>query len=162
LVTMYERKDSALSVHPENDSRRGVFSLPNVLEGGAGVFSTVDDAMTFGQMLLSGGKLKKERILSHNAVAWLTENHLTPQQHSYLTRDTTLGYGYGGLMRVLQSPGQSFSLGVKGEFGWDGWTGTYMTVCPDKDLVLIVMQQLAGAGTNAVIRNIRNVVYANI
>ncbi|MFH1513800.1 MAG: serine hydrolase domain-containing protein [Bacillota bacterium] len=162
LVTMYERKDSALSVHPENDSRRGVFSLPNVLEGGAGVFSTVDDAMTFGQMLLNSGKLKKERILSHNAVAWLTENHLTPQQQSYLTWDTTLGYGYGGLMRVLQSPGQSFSLGVKGEFGWDGWTGTYMTVCPDKDLVLIVMQQLAGAGTNAVIRNIRNVVYANI
>ena len=73
-----------------------------------------------------------------------------------------LGYGYGGLMRVMLSPGQSFSLGAKGEFGWDGWTGTYMSVCPGKNMVIVVMQQLAGAGTNAVIRNLRNVVYANL
>lgn len=162
LVTLYERKDAALLVHPQHETRHGVFSLPSVMEGGAGVFSTIDDVMTFGQMLLNGGKLKKERILSHNAVAWLSENHLTPQQQSFLNWDSVLGYGYGGLMRVMLSPGQSFSLGVKGEYGWDGWTGTYMTVCPAKKLVLVVMQQLAGAGTNTVIRNIRNVVYANI
>lgn len=162
LATIYEWKDGVLSVHPEHAKLRGVFSLPNFLEGGAGIFSTVDDAMTFGRMLLKGGKLKKERILSQNAVHWLSENHLNEQQQSFLNWDSMLGYGYGGLMRVMLSPGQSFSLGVKGEFGWDGWTGTYMTVCPEKDMVLVVMQQLAGAGTNAVIRNVRNAVYANI
>ena len=162
LVTLYEQKDDTLHIHPDHETRHGVFSLPCVLEGGAGVFSTIDDVMTFGQMLLKGGKLNKERILSQNAVAWLTENHLTPQQQSYMNWDSLLGYGYGGLMRMLLSPGQSCSLGVQGEYGWDGWTGTYMTVCPDKKLVLVVMQQLAGAGTNALIRKIRNVVYASI
>jgi CubicO group peptidase (beta-lactamase class C family) len=162
LATMYELKESGLSVHPENAKLHGVFSLPNVLEGGAGIYSTIDNTMNFGRMLLCGGKLKKERILSRNAVAWLAENHLTEQQMGDLTWDTMIGYGYGGLMRVLLSPGKSFSLGVKGEFGWDGWTGTYMTVCPAENLVMVVMQQLAGAGTNAVIRSLRNVVYANI
>ncbi len=162
LATIYELKDNALSVHPEHAKLRGVFSLPDFLEGGAGVFSTIDDAMVFGRMLLKGGKLKKERILSQNAVGWLSENHLNDQQQNSLNWDTLLGYGYGGLMRVMLSPGQSFSLGVKGEFGWDGWTGTYMTVCPERRMVLVVMQQLAGAGTNAVIRDLRNVVYANV
>lgn len=162
LVTMYERNAGKLNKHPLNDRLHGVFSLPDVLEGGAGIYSTLDDVMLFGRMLLSGGKLKKERVLSQNSVDWLSENHLTQQQMGFLTWDTVLGYGYGGLMRVLLSPGQSFSLGVKGEFGWDGWTGTYMSVCPAKDLVLVVMQQLAGAGTNDVIRKLRNIVYSNI
>jgi CubicO group peptidase (beta-lactamase class C family) len=162
LATLYERKESGLTVHPENTKLHGVFSLPNVLEGGAGVYSTIDDVTTFGRMLLSGGKLKKERILSRNAVSWLSENHLTEQQMAYYNWESVIGYGYGGLMRVMLSPGKSFSLGVKGEFGWDGWTGTYMSVCPEKGLVMIIMQQLAGAGTNAVIRSLRNVVYANI
>ena len=52
LVTMYELKDSALSEHPLNHKLHGVFSLPDVLEGGAGVYSTIDDVMTFGRMLL--------------------------------------------------------------------------------------------------------------
>ena len=162
LATLYELKDNVLSVHPEQAKLRGVFSLPDFLEGGAGIFSTIDDTMAFGRMLLKGGKLKKERILSQRAVQWLSENHLNDQQQGSLNWDTMPGYGYGGLMQVLLSPGKSFSLGVKGEFGWDGWTGTYITVCPEKNMVMVVMQQLAGAGTNAVIRNVRNVVYANI
>jgi len=162
LVTLYESKDGGLKRHPNAEALHGVFSLPSLLEGGAGIFSTIDDVMTFGRMLLGGGKLQKERILSPNAVAWLSENHLTEVQQSYLTWESVVGYGYGGLMRVMLSPGKSCSLGVKGEFGWDGWTGTYMSVCPEKNTVLVVMQQLAGAGTNAVIRNLRNVVYANI
>jgi CubicO group peptidase (beta-lactamase class C family) len=162
LVTMYERKNDALSKHPESETLHGVFSLPSILEGGAGIYSTIDDVMLFGCMLLNGGKLKKERILSQNAVDWLSENHLTEKQQSYYNWESVIGYGYGGLMRVLLSPGMSCSLGVKGEFGWDGWTGTYMSVCPEKQSVLVVMQQLAGAGTNAMIRNLRNVVYANI
>ncbi len=162
LVTVYERTETGLKTHPESESLHGVFSLPSVLEGGAGIYSTIDDVMHFGRMLLGSGKLKKERILSKNSVSWLSENHLTPQQQSYLVWDSVLGCGYGGLMRVLLSPGQSFSLGAKGEFGWDGWTGTYMSVSPDTKSILVVMQQIAGAGTNAVIRRIRNAVYANI
>jgi len=162
LATLHERSNGGLRVHPESELRHGVFSLPNVLEGGAGIYSTIDDVMTFGQMLLGGGKLKKEHILSHNAVAWMSENHLTPQQMQYLDWDSVRGYGYGGLVRVLLSPGQSFSLGVKGEFGWDGWTGPYLSVCPEKDMVIVVMQQLADCGTNAVTRRLRNVIYANI
>lgn len=162
LVTLYERADGMLKRHPESDRLHGVFSLPSMLEGGAGIYSTIDDVMLFGRMLLGGGKLKKAHILSPRTVAWLSENHLSEQQQSYMTWDSLLGYGYGGLMRTLLSPGKSCSLGVQGEFGWDGWTGTYMSVSPQTKTVLVVMQQLAGAGTNAVIRRLRNAVYANI
>ena len=49
---MYERNAGKLNKHPLNDRLHGVFSLPDVLEGGAGIYSTIDDVMLFGRMLL--------------------------------------------------------------------------------------------------------------
>ena len=65
-------------------------------------------------------------------------------------------------MRVLLRPGQSFTLGAAGEYGWDGWAGAYLSVCPAEDLVLVMFQQLTGAGTNELARKMRNVIYASL
>jgi hypothetical protein len=65
-------------------------------------------------------------------------------------------------MRVLMDPAKSFSLGAAGEYGWDGWTGPYMSVCPAEDMVLLTFQQRTDSGTTPLTRKIRNIVYARI
>ena len=101
-------------------------------------------------------------MLSRYGVDWLRQNHLTPAQKDATTFDSLLGQGYGGLMRVLAEPAHSFSLGVAGEYGWDGWSGVYMTVCPEEDLILLLMQQRTESGVTPLTRKVRNIVYSQL
>lgn len=163
LATLYERKDGILSPYLSNNFGLAQYlSRPNFISGGAGLVGTADDVLRFGRMLLGQGELGGERVLSPGGVSWLAHNHLTPKQQEAAYFDSLLGQGYGGLMRVLLEPGKSFSLGVPGEFGWDGWAGAYMTVCPAEELVFVVMQQLTDSGTSPLTRKLRNLLYASL
>ena len=53
-------------------------------------------------------------------------------------------------------------MGVAGEYGWDGWAGSYMTVCPAEDMVLLLMQHRTESGMTPLTRKIRNIVYAHL
>ncbi len=163
LATLYEKRDGILCPFSGNHFGPSQYlTRPNFLSGGAGLTGTADDVMKFGRMLLGEGELCGERVLSRYGVDWLRQNHLTQKQMDMTTFDSLLGQGYGGLMRVLLKPGQSFSLGAVGEYGWDGWAGAYMSVCPAEDMVLVMFQHLTGAGTNELARKMRNVVYASL
>lgn len=163
FATLYEKRDGILSPFAGNQFGPSQYDVrPRFLSGGAGLTGTADDAMKFGRMLLGNGELCGERVLSRYGVDWLRQNHLTEQQMGTTTFDSLLGQGYGGLMRVLLNPGQSFTLGAAGEYGWDGWAGAYLSVCPAEDMVLVMFQHLTGAGTNALARKMRNVVYASL
>lgn len=163
LATLYEHKDGMLSPFGRNFLGLNSFlTRPNFISGGAGLVSTIDDVLRFARMLLGEGELCGERVLSRRSVAWLTHNHLNPKQAASVNRDSMVGYGYGGLMRTLLEPARSFSLGVAGEYGWDGWTGTYMTVCPAEDMILLMMQQRAESGITPLTRKVRNIVYAQL
>jgi CubicO group peptidase (beta-lactamase class C family) len=163
LVTLYEKRDGLLVPYTANHfGPSEYFSRPAFISGGAGLTGTADDALRFGRMLLGEGELCGERVLSRYGVDWLRQNHLTPAQKDATTFDSLLGQGYGGLMRVLMEPGKSFTLGAVGEYGWDGWAGTYMTVCPAEDMVFVIFQQLTNAGTNELSRRMRNILYANL
>ena len=65
-------------------------------------------------------------------------------------------------MRKRDGAGAWATLGSYGEYGWDGWLGPYMSVAPGKDLIILVMEQLTGAGTSTYTRRIRNIVYSEI
>ena len=47
-----------------------------------------------------------------------------------------MGYGYGLGVRTHMDKTRSGSLSPIGEFGWDGWTGNYVTINPQKNMVL--------------------------
>ena len=53
-----------MSAEPKNDS------------GGAGAVSTAMDYLRFGQMLLNGGDLDGERVLSRSTIKLMTSDHL--------------------------------------------------------------------------------------
>ena len=127
--------------------------------GGCGLVSTIEDYSHFALMLANGGIYKGRRIIGSASVKFLATNHLAPEQAGGLDWESNRGYGYGGLMRVLIDQGKAGSQATLGEFGWDGWTGNYFCVDPEKKLVLLYFIQLRGAGTMNVVRRLRAATY---
>lgn len=130
--------------------------------GGAGMVSTIEDYSHFSQMLVNGGSYNGVRILGRNTVAYMAQNHLRPEQMDGMNWDSTCGYGYGCLMRVLMDPSGAGTNGSIGEFGWDGWTGNYMTVAPSQELAILYFIQRCGAGFTGTTRKLRSVIYGSL
>ena len=134
---------------------------PAFESGGAGLCSTIDDFAKFTQMLLGGGSYRGIRIMSSRTVEYMTTAHVAPEQQKGVeTWESLAGYTYGNLMRILISPETSAGLGSVGEYGWDGWLGTYMMNDPAHELTLLIMQQKTDAGTTSYTRRMRNVMFA--
>lgn len=136
--------------------------MPPAFEsGGAGLVSTIDDYARFAQMLLHRGSLGNVSLLSPQTVDFMTHAHLAPALDPYVWQWESLsGCSYANLMRIMKDPGAAISISKTGEFGWDGWMGTYMTIDPADDMILLLMLQKTDTGTTAYTRKIRNVVFS--
>lgn len=149
---------------PFTRSHLGEYYKPDVAfeSGGAGLVSTIDDYARFARMLLAGGRLGDVRILQKETVALMSRNHLTENQRIEYNWDSVLGYGYGCLMRCLEDKAKANTMGSIGEYGWDGWTGNYVTVNPEKNTVLLFFVQRCGTGFGELTRKVREEVYAEL
>ncbi len=127
--------------------------------GGAGLVSTIDDYSRFGMMLLNGGTLDGVRILGRKSVELISAPHLNEQQMKDYNWDSVRGHNYGCLTRVMVNPGEAGSNASVGEFGWDGWTGNYITMDPSENMTLLYFIQRAGAGTTPEVRKLRMAAY---
>jgi CubicO group peptidase (beta-lactamase class C family) len=112
---------------------------PTFPDGGAGLVSTVDDYLAFGQMMLNGGRYGRERILSRPSVEAMSTNHITPEQKvgSEIVLDETRGWGFG---LAIVTRGDEVSP-IPGRFGWDGGHGTSWASDPNQEMVAIFMSQ---------------------
>ena len=148
-------------LQPFTSSHLGEYYKSDVAfeSGGAGLVSTIDDYAKFAKMLLNGGTLDNVRILGKKTVEFMAQNHLTEAQRVDYTWDSTRGYGYGCLMRHLEDKGMAGTNGSVGEFGWDGWTGNYVTINPADNMVLLFFIQRCGYGFGDLNRRVRAVTY---
>lgn len=128
--------------------------------GGAGLVSTIDDYSKFVNMMLNKGTLGNVRILGRKTVEIMTRNNLTPKQLSMYDWDTLKGYGYGNLMRVMMDVPASQSFSSEGEYGWDGWLGSYVAMDPKENLAIIYVIQKCGGNGYRDIQVIRDIVYS--
>ena len=128
--------------------------------GGAGLVSTLDDYSHFASMMVNKGKYKDKQILGRKTVEFMAQNRLTDKQRESLIWDSVKGYGYGCLMRVLVDQGEAGFNGSLGEFGWDGWTGNYVTMDFSEELVFLYFIQRCGAGTTPAVRKLKMVTYS--
>ena len=113
--------------------------------GGGGLASTLDDYARFAQMLVNGGVLNGERLLSPRTVGLMEINHAPAQVLPYGFTPGSLnhaGYGYGLGMRVLMDVAASGRDGSVGEFGWDGAYSTYFWIDRKQELYGLLMVQL--------------------
>lgn len=149
--------------------------------GGAGLVSTLDDYSSFARMLLHKGRAGESvlstagnkparadagcknaggRILGRKTVEFMTQNRLSETQKADFNWDSLTGYGYGCLMRVMTDQGRLVGNASPGEFGWDGWTGNYVTIDPSEELIMIFMLQRCAAQTTPLLRRLRMATYA--
>ena len=124
----------------------GQWSTPPAFpSGAAGLVSTVDDYVSFGQMLLDKGRFQGGRILSRASVELMTTDQLTPAQKSGsgIVPGFFEHHGWGfGMSVVTRRDGVAGSVGT---FGWDGGMGTSWFDDPAEDLVVLLMTQAAWA-----------------
>ncbi len=162
LVTCYDRGANGLAPYSGIHLAVGDYSRePAFASGGAGLVSTLDDYAAFAAMLLQGGVYSGRRILSRQAVERMTSPQLSRDIQETLWWGHW-GYSYGHLMRICIEPGRSMTYSRKGEYGWDGWLGTYFVNIPDLEATFLLGQNLTNAGTTAMTRKCRNAVLAAI
>jgi len=160
FVTCYERSTDGLTPWLGMNLACGVYDRDPAFEsGGAGLVSTLEDYSHFADMMLCKGVWNGRRILSPKSVEFLT----TPQLNDVVRRDywdSLNGYSYGKLCRVCVDPGQVAGLAMQGEYGWDGWLGSYYANFPGEGMTILSMQNTTNAGTSTMVRKVRNAVLA--
>ena len=162
LVTCYRRVPGGLEEFTSPHLAVGIYDRPPAFEsGGAGLVSTLDDYAKFGVMLLREGRFEDRRILSPAAVKFMTAPRLTPEVRRGLW-DSLCGYNYGCLVRVCDRPGSCAIFNEEGEYGWDGWLGTYFANIPSQKITFLLCQNAPDTGTAGVTRKCRNLLAAKL
>lgn len=144
----------------KNLGMEGYDHAPAFESGGAGLVSTIDDYAHFATMLLHGGVYNGKRILGKKTVSFMCSPQLGESYLPDLCWDSLRGYNYGNLMRHLIRPSEGGTNADAGEFGWDGWAGTYFTIDPKEHFILLYLIQLCDAGCNEVTRRVRQIAYS--
>ena len=139
---------------------------PGNASGGAGAVSTAADYMRFMVMMLRGGELDGQRILSPSTISLMTSDHLgskvvaTPSPGELLMG--VPGYTFGLGFTVRQGPGIAGVPGSEGEYMWAGAAGTFFWIDPKQNLAVVAMMQAPGPSRPGYRRMVKQLVYAAI
>jgi CubicO group peptidase (beta-lactamase class C family) len=116
---------------------------PQFPSGSAGLVSTIDDYLAFGQMMLNKGRHGRTRVLSRPSVETMTTDHLTSGQKAvsgfFEGYFDNRGWGFG-LSVVTRRDHTALPVGT---FGWNGGLGTSWYSDPSEEMVGILMTQRA-------------------
>lgn len=155
---LFENKTDHLGLRYNRDVK------PAFESGGAGLCSTLDDYAKFATMLINGGKFENRTILPEIAVKFLTKGGLNDLQKSQLKAgwDWMGGYTYGNFMRVCEDETKLSWFAQKGEYGWDGWMGTFFSNEPKSGITFLVgVQQLGNGKAGTLTKKLKNIVMSN-
>ena len=133
-------QDGKFSKHPNTDFTQP----PALLSGGGGLVSTASDYMRFCQMLLNGGVLDGQRILSPLSVKLMRTNMLPESAPTFGP-----GVGFGLDFAVVEDPALAGGYYGEGTYFWGGFAGTWFWIDPVYELIVIGMiQQRDGDATD--------------
>jgi CubicO group peptidase (beta-lactamase class C family) len=143
IATLYSRTTGKLQKQNNPGFMNGVF-----FSGGGGLFTTAEDYLQFGLMLLNGGQLNGKRLLSPRTVE-LMRSVFIPDTLPGRAR----GESYGLSVRVVSDPIQRGTALSAGSFGWSGAYGTHFWVDPKEKVVAVLMTQTSTPGLNVDFEN---------
>ena len=137
---------------------------PPLLEGAAGMVSSVPDYLRFLQALLNQGELDGNRVLQSATVQDMTSNQVDQALFPFGTNPAQpmldRGWGYG--LAVVVDAGKS-PFGVNnGEFGWNGSLGTFSWADPQTGTVAILMMQVQPSRAHGLSGKFKDLVYHSI
>ena len=156
-----DQQDSEPTIELHEASRDGRFTKPPVfLSGGGGLVSTPSDYLRFSQMLLNGGMLDGNRLLSPKTVELMRANHLPAELIPIgIGNDVRAGYGFGLGVSVLMDLPATSTPGSVGIYGWGGAASTQFWIDPVEEMLGIFMTQFMPAGYYPVAREFRVAAY---
>ncbi len=145
------------------DSR---FLQPAVLfSGGGGLTSTLADYAQFCQMLLNGGALGGNRLLSRKTVAYMRMNQL-PENRDMAAMGQPVwsetsydGIGFGLGFAVVIDPVKAHIITSPGEHHWGGAASTFFWLDPQEEMFVVFLTQLMPSSTYPIRRELRTRVY---
>ena len=165
LFTPLQMKDTAFTVPAEKRKRIAepfatdpfnktpikfldVTIKPNNDSGGAGAAGTAGDYLNFASMMLNGGELNKQRILSPMTVNLMSSDMLGNRSTVPLSPGQLLmgvdGYTFGLGFMIRQGQGLTSVDGSPGEYMWAGAAGTFFWIDPKEQMAVVVMSQVPG------------------
>jgi CubicO group peptidase (beta-lactamase class C family) len=109
---------------------------PTYPSAAGGLVSTADDLLAFGRLLLRGGRVGDDWLLTRRSVTAMTTDQLSPAARS----------GARFFPGFFEEHGWGFGLAVaeSGRFGWDGALGTSLWVDPAAGTIGILLTQRSG------------------
>lgn len=109
-------------------------------DGGAGLNGPIEDYAKFLQMMLNKGEFNGRRILKPETVVQMTTiNRLLPETSA---KEKGMQFGLGFEIHKTKKPVPAVSDSA---YAWGGALGTQYLVDPERDLVLIVYQNMQGS-----------------
>lgn len=142
LATVYAAGGDGRLVATGRQAPETVPVFPNAA---GGLYSTADDYMRFGRMMLNKGQLDGVRVLSRPGVEMMTRDYLTTEApKSFFIFDdffASAGFGYG-----FQIQNRQTGYGPSpGSFWWQGATGVSWNADPQEQMVYVNLIQRMGS-----------------
>ena len=118
-------------------------------------------------MMLNGGTLDGQRLLSPTTVRYMASDHLgtsitpiplQPGEVGLASKGYTFGLGFA----VRQSDGIAGTAGSAGDYTWAGYSGTYFWIDPKAQLAVVYLTQAPSPNRSYFRRMMRNLVYQSI
>jgi len=140
VVTLYDWRDGKLM----RIETPAWLATKTLFSGGGGLWSTADDYIRFGQMLVNGGVLNGKRLLSPRTVDLMASNHVGGLYTGI--GESAKGMGFGLTVEVVLDHVAAGRHVSNGSFGWGGAFGTHFWVDRKEQLVgLLMVQEPVGA-----------------
>lgn len=141
---------------------------PTLLNGGGGLVSTLRDYHRFCLMILRGGTLDGERIISPKTLEFMRQNHLPFGQtmrdmgKSMFTEVMSDGVGFGLGGSVVTDVVATMQPGSEGTFSWGGLASTYFWIDPEEEIIGIQATQLMPSSSYPMRQQFQQLAYAAI
>lgn len=156
LVKVYTKNDKGKLIELGGPISDGFKHKPKFLSGGAGLVSTLADYLQFTLMMLNGGELNGNQIVSQKTMNLMTSNQLPVRKSlldmSYIKSEDS--------EMIKRKEGQGFGLGVAvkiadnntkrgiGGYTWSGALNTIFWNDPANRLTTIILTQYCPEDNN--------------
>jgi CubicO group peptidase (beta-lactamase class C family) len=146
LAAVYRLTEDGDSLNRIPDEEANAFNGKDwpLKPGGYGLTSSLDDYMTFAQMLVNEGTLNGKTILKEETVKLMATNQLADSvtERMWLPSKGRVGFGIDFAVRTEKAASADEKQGAVGEFFWDGAASTLFWVDPQNELTAVLFVQI--------------------
>ncbi len=161
FVKIYEKSEDGKGIVPVTDGRMGRYTEDTKwYSGGGGLVSTARDYLRFCQMMLNGGELDGQRILSRKTVELMTIDHVEGVRRASPILPSGWGFGLG--FAVHTDPVRTGLNSSRGNYRWGGLAGTDFWIDPSERLVGLYLIQVLPPRLGAGASQFKRLVYQSI